>query len=248
MNHGRHTILLIHGYGFDTRIWSPVELGFEGFDVLYFSLPGFGDDSFREGYSIEELSKYYWDRLGALGDRRVHLVGHSMGGYVCMEMIAQHPERVLSLGLIHSHVFEDTPDRKGGRSSVLEEIKSTGHNSFVERMISSLIGSGISDAGTLVSLLISRGRSYSDTAWYNGTRAIRDRRDHGNTLLGIRIPVLMIMGAEDKAVPIEFAYKQAALCERCHLHIYPGVGHLAMYEHTAAMIADLHRFFSPFLY
>lgn len=247
MNHRHPTIVLIHGYGFDTRIWHPVELGFEGFEVVYFSLPGFGDDSFHEGYSIEELSKYYWGKLSGPGHQQVHLVGHSMGGYVCMEMVAQQPERVLSLSLIHSHVFEDAPDRKEARSSVMKEIKSAGRNAFVERMITSLPGSGIPDATTLTSLLISRGKNYPDEAWYNGTRAIRDRKDHGDTLSGLTVPVLMILGAEDKAVPIELGYKQAAMCERCQLRVYPGVGHLAMYEHTAAMIADLHRFFIPFL-
>ncbi|HUR31821.1 MAG TPA: alpha/beta hydrolase [Saprospiraceae bacterium] len=234
--------VLIHGYAFDHRIWYPVELAFEGHHVIYLSLPGFGMDPITESYTIEELAKKYWKHLDEVMPEPVHLVGHSMGGYVCMEMIAQRPERVASLAMIHSHVFEDPAEKKEARTNTVNDIRENGKEAFVKKMISSLFGND-KDYVEVIDMLIRRGMYYDDNAWMFGTQAIRDRSDHTQTLKNIKVPVLMIMGEQDKAVTPELAYKQAPLSERVTLHMYPGVGHLSMYENTSKLIQDLVRFY-----
>jgi pimeloyl-ACP methyl ester carboxylesterase len=236
------TIILIHGYGFDDRIWNPVEIAFEGHRVIRLRLPGFDAASAVKEYTIEFLAKNYWQSLIAHDIQQVHLIGHSMGGYVTMEMIAQEPDRVESLCLLHSHVFADSEEKKKGRTGVLEEIRASGKNAFVERMILSMAF----DKKTMkpvLDKLIQRGLLYSDDAWYFGTQAIRDRRDHANTLQQFTKPVMMMMGEADVAVPIELAYKQAPLAANNRLVTYPGVGHLSMYENSPAVIRDLISFY-----
>jgi pimeloyl-ACP methyl ester carboxylesterase len=92
-------------------------------------------------------------------------------------------------------------------------------------------------------MLVARGLYYDDNAWCYGTQAIRDRNDHTDTLKSAKIPVLMLMGEQDKAVTPEIAYKQAPLSERVDLHMYADVGHMSMYENPAAVIQDLIRFY-----
>ena len=237
------TVVLIHGYGFDSRIWSPVELAFEGFRVIYLSLPGFGDESVDRAYNIAELARGFWSEIDPNIAPVVHLVGHSMGGYVCMEMIAQHPERVLSLALIHSHVFADTEDKKATRSVAMENIRKNGCQVQAKKMIPSLFDASRFPA-ELVDMLIERGITCGDNAWYFGMGAMRDRKDHGETIQNVSFPVLMIMGENDTAVPLDLVYKQAPLVSQAQLCIYPHVGHMAMYENTARMICDLVKFYS----
>ena len=110
-------------------------------------------------------------------------------------------------------------------------------------MISSLFGND-KDFVEITEMLINRGMSYDDNAWLYGTQAIRDRKDHSSTLENIKVPVLMMMGEQDKAVTPELAYKQAPLSERVTLQMYPGVGHLGMYENTSGMIRDFIRFYN----
>ena len=162
------TIVLIHGYGFVSRIWNPVEEAFIGYNVVRLSLPGFGDDPFSGPYSIESLAMHFWEELESQGESTVHLVGHSMGGYVCMEMLAQQPDRVASLCLLHSHVFADSEEKKKARTAILEEIQTTGREAFVRRMIGSMVFDKTLHA-TLIENLIDRGLLYGDDAWYNGT-------------------------------------------------------------------------------
>lgn len=239
------TIVLIHGYGFDLRIWSPLEVAFDRFRAVYLSLPGFGETLEPEPYTIASLASQYWSQLSAADIDGVHLVGHSMGGYVCMEMAAQHPERILSVALIHSHVFNDPDEKQKQRTITMENIQAQGRGFLVNKMIPSLFAD---PAGLkpLIDILIDRGLGYGDTAWLNGTRAIRDRKDHTETLKNITVPVLMVMGEKDMAVPSEFGYRQAGLSARTTLCVYPETGHMAMYENTSRLICDLLTFYKAF--
>ncbi len=105
------TYVLIHGFAFDMRTWDPLELAFEGHRRMPLSLPGFGSAVPTKPYSIRELANDFWQQLDDAGISSVHLLGHSMGGYVCLEMLALQPSRVLSLALLHSHVFADTEEK-----------------------------------------------------------------------------------------------------------------------------------------
>ncbi len=241
-NNMKETIVLIHGFGFDKRIWLPVELAFDSFEVIALSLPGFGVSPVDTPYSIAQLSEQYWQSLSSRQTEKVHLVGHSMGGYVCMEMAAQHPEKVASLCLVHSHVFADTPEKKEKRSATARDIRAHGRDALVRKMIPSFFDD--SDASKRIAeVLINRGLSYNGNAWALGMEAMRDRADHSETLQNLDVPILMIMGGKDEAVPIELAYRQAALASRCKLVIYPESRHMAMYDHTGEMIRDLIAFY-----
>ena len=234
--------VLIHGYGFDHRIWYPVELAFEGRHVIYLTLPGFGLEQVSEPYTIADLARKYWRHLNDVISEPIHLVGHSMGGYVCMEMISQNPSKVASLALLHSHVFEDNAEKKQGRSDTMKDISENGAGPFSEKLISSLFAEPKKHS-EIIKMLVERGKYFTNDAWCYGIQAMRDRRDHAETLKNIKVPVLMLMGQQDKAVPEEIAFKQAPLSERTDLHLYPNVGHMAMYENPAAVIQDLIRFY-----
>ena len=238
----KETIVLIHGFGFDKRIWLPVELAFDALEVIALSLPGFGDTPVETPYSIAQLAERYWQSISPQQTKQVHLVGHSMGGYVCMEMAAQHPEKVASICLVHSHVFADTPEKKEARSATVRDIRANGRGTLVRKMIPSFFDD--SDASKRIAeVLVRRGLTYNDEAWALGMEAMRDRADHRETLENLDVPILMIMGEKDEAVPVELAYRQAALATRCKLCIYPESRHMAMYDHTAEMIGDLIEFY-----
>lgn len=235
-------VVLIHGYGFDQRVWLPVELAFEGFHVVHLSLPGFGDEEVEGEYSIAGLANRFWQEIDPHIAPVVHLAGMSMGGYVVMEMAAQQPHRVQSVALVHSHVFADSPEKKDARTATLELISTKGREAVASKMIPSLFAHPDSHK-EIIDMLVRRGIQYSDQAWSYGTLAMRDRRDHADTLSALKVPVLMLMGEKDKAVPVDIALRQSHLAERTVLHLYPETGHLGMYEQSDLMIRDLVRFY-----
>lgn len=95
-------IVLVHGLW--NRGWSMAamakRLRSRGHDVLVFSYPTRGDS--LDGHA-DALHKYILENMAAeRGDRELHLVGHSLGGLVTLNMFARHhdlpPGKVVLMG------------------------------------------------------------------------------------------------------------------------------------------------------
>src|ERR1043165_4957878 len=62
--------------------------------------------------TIADLAR---DALQQPPQRRFALAGHSMGGYVALEIMRQAPERVARLALLNTHARPDTPEATQNR-------------------------------------------------------------------------------------------------------------------------------------
>jgi pimeloyl-ACP methyl ester carboxylesterase len=95
------TLLYLHGAGL-TRAWLPLyeELS-HAFDVVVPEHPGFGDTEMPDWLTgIYDLALHYDAFLRTLGLRDVHLVGHSLGGWIAAYLAIFYPQRFRSLTLI----------------------------------------------------------------------------------------------------------------------------------------------------
>jgi pyruvate dehydrogenase E2 component (dihydrolipoamide acetyltransferase) len=100
-------LLLLHGFGGDNNAWM-FNMGALAQDrpVYAIDFPGHGRSSKDVGdYGLAELRDAAFGFLDALDITKAHLVGHSMGGAVALEMAASQPERVAALGLIAPACF-----------------------------------------------------------------------------------------------------------------------------------------------
>jgi pimeloyl-ACP methyl ester carboxylesterase len=97
--------LFLHGVGLDSSAWSPLigaAHGDERIDAwAFFDLPGFGGSAALErGLSLDEASEAVIDLIDALGADTVHLVGHSMGGFLALHLAASYADRVRKLTIV----------------------------------------------------------------------------------------------------------------------------------------------------
>ncbi len=101
---GAETILMIHGFGADKDNWPRFSRQLTArYHVIALDLPGFGDSSKPEasydvGTQVERLNTF----VKALGIRKLHLIGNSMGGHIAALYAARHPEEVLSVALFNN--------------------------------------------------------------------------------------------------------------------------------------------------
>lgn len=98
-------VLLVHGVGSSMDTWSELylRLSESGRSVVLVDLFGHGRSGAGNGdYSLGANATMLRDVLNFLGIERVHLVGHSLGGGVSMQMYYQFPDRISSLTLIAS--------------------------------------------------------------------------------------------------------------------------------------------------
>ena len=73
------------------------------YDVIAPDHPGFGGSPVPDWMdSVSDLAYHYLDLLEAMDLRGVHVVGHSLGGWVALEMAVRSQERIADLVLISS--------------------------------------------------------------------------------------------------------------------------------------------------
>ncbi|MDH3680744.1 MAG: alpha/beta hydrolase [Acidimicrobiia bacterium] len=101
------TVLLIHGAGMDATVWQLQTryLAHHGYRPLAVDLPGHGLTPGPALATIEELADWTATFIEAVADRLdeatpIHVVGHSMGTFIALELAARRGELVRSLVLL----------------------------------------------------------------------------------------------------------------------------------------------------
>lgn len=102
---GDEVVVLLHGWPQDRHAWSQVTalLTEAGLRVVAFDQRGYSpgaQPTGRAAYRMRELVADVLTLVDALGEVRVHLVGHDWGGAVAWAFAERHPERLLSLTVV----------------------------------------------------------------------------------------------------------------------------------------------------
>lgn len=96
-----HPLLWLHGTDGLAEWPAILDRLAERFEVIAPDHPGFGDSTIPEWMDdISDLSYLYLDLLKHLGLEKVNVVGHSLGGWIGMEIAVRQTERIASLTLI----------------------------------------------------------------------------------------------------------------------------------------------------
>jgi pimeloyl-ACP methyl ester carboxylesterase len=96
-------LIVVHGGRDHCRSWDALARALQPqFHVIAPDLRGHGDSEWTKGGSYS-LSDYVYDLtrlMGALGIDKASLIGHSMGGMVCLVFAGTFPERVTRLAVL----------------------------------------------------------------------------------------------------------------------------------------------------
>lgn len=92
-------LLLIHGFGCDSRHWREQVDALAGHEVCAPDLPYHGGPAAGVAKSLEGLAE--WLVETHLSEPAT-LVGHSLGGMIALQIVRQHPELVRGIALIDS--------------------------------------------------------------------------------------------------------------------------------------------------
>lgn len=94
-------LLFLHGAGGWPAWGAFFDRLADAYDVMVPEHPGFGvSDNPPALRNVGDFAMYYLDFLDALGGPSVHLVGHSLGGWIAAEIAVRNAARLESLTLI----------------------------------------------------------------------------------------------------------------------------------------------------
>lgn len=120
--HGEGTPLLLIQGTFDSMAWAcQVPALMQKYRVITYDHRGLGRTDAPEGpYTIGELAEDAIGLLSALGVKKAHVLGYSLGGSVALEMAARRPEMVG--GLILAATYNGIPALGRYRTQALIEM------------------------------------------------------------------------------------------------------------------------------
>lgn len=237
-------ILLLHGFPLDRTMWRHLAAQLTGWRRIAPDLRGLGlSDAPAGEYSIAT----YADDLAALLDlvevERVVVCGLSMGGYVALELMRRHRERVRALILVSTRAAADSPDERRRRDEMIRAVEADGSGALVNLLLPKLLAPATrSTAPQLVEHLRTMIASSPSEGVVGALRALRDREDLSSLLGEIDVPTLVVAGREDKVAPGPQTRAMANAIPGAQYTVIPEAGHLAPMEQPVATVRVVTEF------
>jgi pimeloyl-ACP methyl ester carboxylesterase len=165
------------------------------------------------------------------GIQQYIVLGHSMGGYIALSLAQQFPHGISGLGLIHSHPFADSEERKHGRRKSIDFIREHGKIHYLKQLFPGFFPPGYAqNHPEIVHTLLEISHSFSEDGICAALQAMAMREDTSHVLANFPNPVLFVLGKEDTLVPIDMMRDQTILPKKTVVHILEGIGHMSMFE------------------
>lgn len=229
---GARTILLQHGFTDAGSAWYEngwVERLGARFRLVLVDARGHGQSGKPRdprAYAMGERVADLVEVLDVEGVERACYAGYSMGGRIGFELAAAAPDRIAAAALGGAHPFaQSLAPLRQGVSGTLE--------AWIDR-VEAASGGFLSPAG--------RARLAGNDVDALRACVADDRPDRGELLTGLRLPVLLFVGAADPLRPeVERAARSLV---HGRLVIVPGLDHLGLGADLRAVLADVEAFFA----
>ncbi|MGH8442334.1 MAG: alpha/beta fold hydrolase [Nevskiaceae bacterium] len=227
-------LLLVHGFGAEKNNFTRVARHLTPhYRLIAPDLPGFGLASKPEsaGYSVAEQVERLRLFAAALGLKRVHLGGSSMGGFIATAWAAKYPDEIASLWLLAP---------AGTRASLDSELR----RHYQETGEILLVAKTPQDHSKIMDFVMSRPplltysvkRVLGERAAANFSLHARIFEQLGKetpieeTTRRIDTPALIVWGAQDRVLNPLGADALKAIMPNAQVMLMPGIGHLPMIE------------------
>lgn len=234
-------VILIHGFYYDSYMWS------KNMDALAKKFKVYALDLWGFGYSTREPMDYgyplYVDQvlkfMDALDIEKASLIGQSMGGGICILISCQHRKRVNRIILVDP----------AGLPNPLPLIGKIANLPTVGEFLFGLNGNFVRKM-TMKSTFIYDKRFITDSYFESVTRFHKIkgttrvllkilRKQFFDTLsdeihkLGqLDVPILIVWGRQDKAIPVERGQQMHEILKTSQLEILDQAGHCPHQEQS----------------
>ncbi|MBZ9813848.1 acetoin dehydrogenase dihydrolipoyllysine-residue acetyltransferase subunit [Mesorhizobium sp. CA7] len=228
--------VLIHGFGGDLDSWQTTQATLAADRAVYaFDLPGHGESTKEiQTGDLPELAQILEQGIEALGIGRAHLIGHSLGGGIALQLALANPARIASLALIAPVGLAEDIDPAFPREFVAAKKardlqnclgKLFADQSLVSREFAELVARNkrMDGAEPALSKIVA-------ACFPNGRQARNFLHDfEAWTANNPTIPVAVIWGHADAVVAADPATQ---LPNSVAVHLLPGIGHMPHLEAT----------------
>lgn len=182
-------------------------------------------------YSLDDMADDTAGLLTALGIERAHVCGASMGGMIAQTVAIRHPDRVKSLVSIMSTTGDrGLPPPRAEVASVLISPMPSDRAGAIERGVAVFRAIGSPGFPFEEDMVRERAALQYDRCFHpeGQARQLAAILAHGSRrekLRDVRVPTLVIHGADDPLVPVDGGRDTAAAIPGAELLVIDGMGH-----------------------
>jgi pimeloyl-ACP methyl ester carboxylesterase len=211
-------LLFLHALPLDGRMWAA--------QVALFSDKSYAPTLYRAGTSLNDWAV---SALAEVRQRRIVVVGCSVGGSCALEVARLAPERVAALVLIGTNArHRPDPEFHARALGILKDGVAAGWDAFWDP----LFAEGNQDARR-DGRRLAMSHSAEDIA--RGTSVFHTRPDLEHVLAGFDGPVVYVTGDVDVAPGRQSSARQAGLAQNGRLEVIQGCGHYVPLEQPEAV-------------
>ena len=239
------SVIFIHGFPFNKSMWDKqVEALKDNYRVIVYDIRGHGGtDSGSEEFSLELFVNDLYSFMDTLKIDKTAVCGLSLGGYIALNAIEKDPGRFSALILCDTTCLADTPEAKDKRTKAIESIKKNGVEKYANDSIKNLFApvSFVSRKKEIADVLGMMVKT-SDQSLCNTLHSLTTRKETCSKLSEIKVPVLIMVGKEDKITPPETANFMHEKIKNSILCIIENAGHLSNIENPGEFNFQLKKF------
>ena len=237
---GGTPLVLLHGFGTDHRSWKPlVDLLPGELTVLAIDLPGHGKSLQCAASSVGDMARQILQRLDQAGVAEFHLLGHSLGGAVGIELARRSGARLRSLCLLAPAGLGDSMNQ-----AFIQRLLDADDDQALRGALQLLVH----DHARITPSFVAAARQQ-----LGGASTRRHLRGVARRLLPGRlpqaaswleqlaqrgVPTAVLWGRDDQVIDVGHA---RLLPQGLSLRLLDGVGHLPHVEAPQDVVAALHE-------
>jgi len=244
-------IIFIHGFPFNKSMWNKqAEALKENYRIISYDVRGHGNsDAGTEDFSIDLFANDLLNLMDALKIDKAILCGLSMGGYIALNAIENYPDRFDALILSDTNCIADTPEVKEKRLKTIESIRNDGVGKFADESIKNLFApESFSTKKKEIAAVREMIVHTTEESLCNTLRAFYERKETCSKLSDIYVPVLIMVGEEDKITPLAAAQLMNEKIKESLLSKIEHAGHLSNIENPLEFNNQLEEFVSTVYY
>lgn len=225
-------LVLLHGATSDPGVWDAQVAHFSATrQVIAPDLTSFD--------SVEAMARHVLDTAPPV----FALCGTSMGGYATLALLRADKSRVRRVVFCNTGARADTEEKKrqrrievaAGEAKYFETRQDDGHYAL-------FLGPRAAADKALVAKLRAVSQRVGYDCFCRHQTACMNRPDSVALLPTLDIPALIIGGNDDRITPPELQQEMHKLLPQSTIRMFPGVGHTAHMEETAAFNAEIENF------
>ncbi|QLG10743.1 alpha/beta hydrolase [Deinococcus sp. D7000] len=202
-------MVLVHGLSGSSRWWRRNLRALTRRHRVYaLDLSGYGAARRQRALSVRESAALIADWLEAENLQDITLIGHSMGGHICIRVAAGHPQRIENLVLVCASGLLKASAYRTALN--LPRALVTGRKRFVPRILTDALM-----AGPL-------------NLWRNASDLLKDSVQDCLPMITSR--TLVVWGERDALVPLPLGELLARSIAGAQLAVIPHAGHVVMVD------------------